>query len=267
MSKLLKKIVFLNFLLLFLSVTDAKQKLKNETGHVNQTEDLSYDADSAEDGNEIFLVIGGHRPNMSEQSYNKYIVSIRYKKIPHTFGENHICGGSVIAPGLILTAAHCIYIPGKGPMNSDDIEVVAGTPNRLRKVETTQSSIARKLVVHRRYVSFSVQYDIGLIKLKDEFKLNDYAVTAVSLPNRSPSDGDECTLLGWGRLYENGPLPAHVLYSQLDVLTYNTCKKKLIAVNAGNICGSDPNDNAKGACKGDSGGPLICDGIFLYYEY
>lgn len=87
-------------------------------------------------------------------------------------------------------------------MNSDDIEVVAGTPKRLQKVNTTQSSIAEKLVVHRRYVSFSVQYDIGLIKLKDEFKLNEYAVAAISLPKSAPVDGLECTLLGWGRMYQ-----------------------------------------------------------------
>uniref|UniRef100_A0A1A9ZAN9 Peptidase S1 domain-containing protein n=1 Tax=Glossina pallidipes TaxID=7398 RepID=A0A1A9ZAN9_GLOPL len=148
---------------------------------------------------------------------------------------------------------------GRGPMNSDDIEVVAGTPKRLQKVNTTQSSIAEKLVVHRRYVSFSVQYDIGLIKLKDEFKLNEYAVAAISLPTSAPVDGMECTLLGWGRMYQNGPLPDAVLYVSLDLLTYKSCKERLIIINAGNICGWDPNNNMKGACKGDSGGPLICD--------
>uniref|UniRef100_A0A1B0FGH4 Lectizyme n=1 Tax=Glossina morsitans morsitans TaxID=37546 RepID=A0A1B0FGH4_GLOMM len=148
---------------------------------------------------------------------------------------------------------------GRGPMNSDDIEVVAGTPKRLQKVNTTQSSIAEKLVVHRRYVSFSVQYDIGLIKLKDEFKLNEYAVAAISLPKSAPVDGLECTLLGWGRMYQNGPLPDAVLYVSLDLLTYKSCKQRLIIINEGNICGWDPNNNMKGACNGDSGGPLICD--------
>lgn len=87
-------------------------------------------------------------------------------------------------------------------MDADDIDVVAGTPNRLLLSTTTQSIKAAKLVVHPKYVNYSVQYDIGLIKLNADFKLNDYAVSAISLPPRPPLEGETCILLGWGRLYE-----------------------------------------------------------------
>lgn len=50
-------------------------------------------------------------PNFDRKVYEsmaKYVVSIRSRSPKSYFGDNHFCGGSIISPRFVISAAVCV---------------------------------------------------------------------------------------------------------------------------------------------------------------
>lgn len=111
-------------------------------------------------------IVGGRPANASQ---TKHQISLRLKSLEtkYGFGYGHTCGGSLIGPDLVLTAAHCLYKENSNSLRkASEFVVVMGTMNLTVKNSDTLVYSVKKVKVHKRYSSRTVQNDIALLKVR-----------------------------------------------------------------------------------------------------
>ncbi|ERE68699.1 serine protease 29-like protein [Cricetulus griseus] len=204
-------------------------------------------------------IVGGHNARQGKWPWQ---VSLRIYSYYMTSWV-HICGGSIIHPQWVLTAAHCIHKRNADPssfrIHAGDVYLYGG--KELLKVS--------QIIIHPDYVNGVLGSDVALLRLEKSLgcsaNINPVKLTSGSLEvtSRYP-----CWVTGWGmtHVYESLPPPYRLQQVRVKIVDNAICEqiyhnatrhyyqgRKLIQDDM--LCAGS---EGRGACYGDSGGPLVC---------
>ncbi|XP_029672531.1 chymotrypsin-2-like [Formica exsecta] len=190
---------------------------------------------------------------VAAESEFPYQVSLWYYNV-------HICSGMLINDRYILSAAHCVCDLIDEP--SEELSVRTGSVD-LKKGET---HTVKSVKCHPDYVyglDNSWVADIVVIMLAKKVHLMFSHVEPISLATYDTTIGERAVISGWGRTRRYSWLSQNLRKLSVSIIDNEACQEyyKNITILNSQICTLER--KGIGACKGDSGSPLVYNNTLI----
>jgi len=175
----------------------------------------------------------------------------------------YVCGGSLIADNVVLTAAHCVA--GK---DTAKLRIRAGewdTQNDYELYAHEDREVIEYLV-HPEYNQLNLHNDFALVFLKTPFTLQPH-IDTICLPGpQQLPEGTTCFATGWGKdkFGKEGVYQNVLKRIALPTVSKNNCQDRLRSTRLGKHFKLDHSFMCAGGipgqdtCTGDGGSPLVC---------
>ncbi|KAM3587582.1 uncharacterized protein V6R79_009513 [Siganus canaliculatus] len=170
------------------------------------------------------------------------------------FASMPACGGAIISPLWVLSAAHCFKRYNKASFWT----VLAGKHDLDNPEERGQQTVGVSLIVsHQDYNLQTKENDIALLKLKEPLVFNRF-IRPIDVDMKPLLPSTRCSITGWGSTRENGPRVHRLQEVNVTILPSGVCNRYYKGRMRPSMFCAGKDEGGADACQGDSGGPLSC---------
>ncbi|KAL5280901.1 hypothetical protein ACFFRR_004734 [Megaselia abdita] len=199
------------------------------------------------------LIISTNEANYGEFPWT---IAVLEKGLPYIR-----CGGSLIHPQVVLTAAHCFQ-----DIEAKDIKVRAVEWNNLSLSELypNKDRAVQEIVVHKDFNKNTLINDVAILFLKQPYQLEEKIRPICLPPANSNFDFARCYVTGWDGDYvdRQGKYQGVLKKVNLPTIPRNTCQNTLRTqylvkdseLHPSLMCAG----GEAGKCKGEGGSAMVC---------
>ena len=162
------------------------------------------------------------------------------------------CGGILIASDVVITAAHC----QQRYVSRYTVELGVYDRSNAQEASVVTREVIKQ-IIHPEYDEYNIDQDIMLLYLSEE--VSEFEPIELNEDDSLLREGDVLTISGWGRTSLDGPTTSLLMTVDVEYVSNEQCVEIFedfsdVVIDEWELCVFE---DSKGACKGDSGGPLI----------
>ncbi|MET9627581.1 serine protease [Lentzea sp. NPDC006480] len=199
------------------------------------------------DGDVGVQIVGGTRASTSTYPWVVYLA---------TSSGFQYCGGTLVAPNKVVTAAHCT----EGD-SASAVRVVAGRDDKNSTAGTTAR--VTKIWIHPSYTDATRGYDVSVLTLDRNLSQTPIKF-ATSADSALYTAGTSSTILGWGTTSSGGSASRYLLKATVPLTSNSSCASSYGSdfIATAMVCAGYAQGGTD-TCQGDSGGPLVAGGKLI----